>query len=150
MARFKMLVGAAVAASTVLAVPAPSAYAQVPRFEQEVTVTGVRPGAASDYYLTFTGPFAIPGVSLTRGTYLFRRVASSTIQILSANRQHVYAMVLTMPTTRMTGVDQQQIVFGTPLVPGAPRPIKAWFLPGETSGQQFLYAKWQTSNGRTD
>ena len=59
-------------------------------------------------------------------------------------------MVQTMPTARTTVRGQQQIVFGTPPVAGAPRPIRAWFLPGETRGHQFLYPKWQASDGSTN
>ena len=123
------------------------AGAQVPRFQQEVTVLAkALPGSASDYFLTFSGPVAIPGVSLAPGTYLFRlpvQSAGNVMQVLSGDRAHVYAMVMTIPTTRIKTTEKHEIMFGEARS-GSPWPIKSWFLPGRSIGHELLYQRRAT------
>ena len=110
-----------------------------PRFRQTVTVPGVTPLApGSEYAVWFSGPFGLPGVGLSGGTYVFRVPTSNVIQVLSGDRAHVYAMVMTIPTTRK--VTERDVVFGEGLA-YAPRPIAAWFPPGSKFGHQLLYPK---------
>ena len=52
-----------------------------PRFRQTVTVPGLTPLApGSEYAVWFSGPFAVPGVSLPGGTYLFRVPTANVVQ----------------------------------------------------------------------
>lgn len=141
---FKTFLFAASLALAFLVVSDTHAGAQVPRFQQEVTVsaTALR-GSASDWYLTFSGPVAIPGVGLAPGTYLFRRpveTAGNVIQVLSKDRAHVYAMVMTIPRERIKTTERHEIVFGEARE-GTPPPIKAWFLPGQFTGHELIYPK---------
>jgi hypothetical protein len=122
---------------------------QVPQLREEVTVLGLRPGSEMDYFLTFGAPVALPGVALSSGTYLFRRVTPGAIQVLSVNRQHAYAMVQTIPISRTKVTNSHEFLLGEAPSPGAPRPIKAWFLPGHETGQELLYPTWQVNRNTT-
>ncbi len=113
--------------------------AQTPRFRQEVTVRSLAPAGDSDFFLTFSGPVALPGVSLGTGTYLFSRRGHGVISVSSADHGRPYAMIHTIPTDRANVTDQHAIVFGDPLVSGAPRRIVAWFLPGQRRGHELIY-----------
>jgi len=138
-----------VTASLVLAFLAVSdtdagAQSQFPKFQQEITVSAApRPGSPWDHYLTFSGPVALPGVSLAPGTYLFRRpvqTAANVIQVLSQDRSTVYAMVMTIPRMRVKPTRRHEILFEEG-PEGAPPAIKAWFLPGRSIGHELLYPK---------
>jgi hypothetical protein len=114
---------------------------QVPRFEQEVRVEGARvAGSANDFFLTFSGPIALPGVSLGPGTYVFRREPSGLLRVLNAKREQTYVLAFTAPTRRVMDLDKYEIHFIEPLVAGAPYRISAWFAPGSSLGQELLYA----------
>lgn len=115
------------------------ARAQVPRFEDQVTVHKAHRSRGTDLVLTFSGPVAIPGVSLARGTYVFRQIRADTIQVLSGDRKAAYAMVLTRPTMGGDAAEGYPFVFGAPLAAGAPRTIKAWYQPGRAIGQESIY-----------
>jgi hypothetical protein len=119
------------------------AGAQSPRFGETITVhapaQGAARGSSADHYLTFSGPIALPGMSLGAGTYVFRRPTANVLQVLNANRREPYAMVQTIATRRTNVDNRYEIVFGAPAAPGAPRRLQAWFLPGESTGQQLVY-----------
>jgi hypothetical protein len=93
-------------------------------------------------YLTFSGPFALPGVSLPAGTYIFERADASTpdiIRVLSRNRDRVYLTAFTRPITRPKGLLSHNLVSFGEVPPGVPRPIRVWYPIGEPTGHQFLY-----------
>lgn len=136
MKRSKMWVFTAVMAA--IALTSGGASAEGPQFRETVTVKGTLNGAADDHHLTFSGPVSLPGVSLGAGTYIFRRPAANVLQVLSANRRP-YKMVTTVPAARSTPSDRYEIVLGASAAPGAPRRIDAWFVPGESTGQQLIY-----------
>ena len=97
-------------------------------------------GSAGEHHLTFSGPVALPGVSLGPGTYIFRKPASNVLQVTNANRVP-YAMVMTRPISRTARTDRYEVVLGSPLSDGSPRRIEAWFAPGESTGQQLMYKR---------
>ena len=71
-----------------------SAAAQQP-FEYKVNVMGEAvKGSAGDHFLTFSGPFQIPEVTLPAGTYVFTVVAPSVVRVSSPDRSQQYATVL--------------------------------------------------------
>lgn len=117
------------------------AQRQIPRFEEQETVRGtVVRGALSDHHLTFSGPVAIPGVSLAAGTYVFRfpvQSAANVIQVLSEDRSIIYAMFMTMPTMRDEATEQHEVLWEART--DAPPAIKAWFLPDRTTGHELIY-----------
>lgn len=95
--KIPVVIGCALLALTSVAAIA-SAQGQTPRFEETLVVTATpRAGSPSEYFLTFSGPVAVPGVSLPAGTYLFRFPSETA--------------------------------------------IRAWFLPGQSIGYEFVYPK---------
>jgi hypothetical protein len=125
---------------------------QTPRFDETLVVTATPKagitvkGEGSDYFLTFSGPVGVPGVTLAAGTYLFRFPAGAgtrVIQVLKADRSDTYAMFTTSPAH-----DDTRSIFSTARVvmwrerqAGAPPTIKEWYLPGQTTGYEFIYSK---------
>ena len=116
------------------------AGAKGPQFRESITVKGLIGGSAGEHHLTFSGPVALPGVSLAPGTYIFRRPAGNVLLVTNTKRQP-YAMLSTVAATRTSASDLYEIVLGPPLADGAPRRIEAWFAAGDTTGQQLIYAK---------
>jgi hypothetical protein len=94
--------------------------------------------------LTFNQPVEIPGHVLPAGTYTFKLADSMTdrhiVQIFNADGSEIIATVMTIPDFRLTPTDRTVITFGE--VPtGSPEAIRAWFYPGNTLGQEFVYPK---------
>jgi hypothetical protein len=109
------------------------------QFRQVVTVRGSVSGSAGTHQLTFSGPVALPGLTLAAGSYIFRRMGPHVLQVSAARDRTPYAMMLTTPGTRTSQLDRYEIVLGAPVVEGAPHRLEAWFAPGETFGQQLIY-----------
>ena len=117
-----------------------AAGAKEPQFRDSVTVQGTVGGSTGEHQLTFSGPVALPGVSLGPGTYIFRKPAGNVLQVTNANRVP-YAMLMTRPISRTARTDRYEVVLGAPLSDGSPRRIEAWFAPGESTGQQLMYKR---------
>jgi hypothetical protein len=97
--------------------------------------------------VTFTGPFEIPGLSaqvLPAGTYVFRLLDSKSdrhiVQIFNKDESHLFATILAIPNYRLHPTDKTVITFGERAA-GEPQAIRAWFYPGDNSGQEFVYPK---------
>ena len=97
--------------------------------------------------VTFNTPVEIPGVSaqvLPAGTYVFRLMDSSSdrhiVQILNKDETHLYANVLAIPNYRLRATDKTVMTFSERRS-GEPQAIRAWFYPGDNSGQEFVYPK---------
>jgi hypothetical protein len=94
--------------------------------------------------LTFSQPFEIPGKVLPAGTYIFTLVDQAAdrhvVQVFSADGKTPLAMFLTIPDYRLKSTSKTVIKFRE--VPrGQPEAIKAWFYPGNTVGEEFVYHK---------
>lgn len=94
--------------------------------------------------LTFSQPVEIPGQVLPAGTYMFKLADTMgdrhIVEIFNADGSQIIATVMTIPDYRLTATDQTVIRFGE--VPaGSPEAIRAWFYPGNTIGQEFVYPK---------
>ena len=94
-------------------------------------------------HLTFSGPVALPGVTLRAGTYIFEladpTVSYTLVRVLSRDRSRVYLTAFTMTTERPAGMPADRLVsFGEAPAGFAP-PITAWFPVGESTGHQFIY-----------
>ena len=114
--------------------------AKGPQFRDTITVQGTGQAAhgfPGDHRLTFSGPVALPGISLPPGTYTFRRPLANVLQVVNSAGTP-YAMMNTIPVSR-NRVNSYEIVLGAPLADGAPRRLEAWFAAGEASGQQLMY-----------
>jgi hypothetical protein len=97
--------------------------------------------------VTFSGPVEIPGVGaqvLPAGTYVFRLLDSQSdrhiVQVFNADESHIYATILAIPNYRLQATDKTVITFSERAV-GEPQAIRAWFYPGDNSGQEFVYPK---------
>jgi LPXTG-motif cell wall-anchored protein len=94
--------------------------------------------------LTFSQPVEIPGHVLPAGTYIFKLLNSMTdrhvVQVFNADGSKVIATILAIPDYRLTPTDKTVIKFAE--VPaGSPEVIRAWFYPGNTIGQEFVYPR---------
>jgi hypothetical protein len=93
-------------------------------------------------YMTFSQPVSIPGMTLPAGEYIFRLPSRDNsrmvLQILSKDRSHVYAMLLTKPTSRGEATDDPAVSFHESPA-GTPPPLRAWFYAGQRFGLEFAY-----------
>src|SRR6185503_7186145 len=97
--------------------------------------------------VTFSAPVEIPGISaqvLPAGTYVFRLMNSPSdrhiVQILNKDETHLYANILAIPNWRLKPTDKTVMTFAERAA-GEPQAIRAWFYPGDNSGQEFVYPK---------
>jgi len=97
--------------------------------------------------VTFSAPFEIPGVGaqiLPAGTYVFKLLDSASdrhiVQILNERQDHVFSTILAIPNYRLQTTDKTVMAFKERAA-GQPEAIRAWFYPGNRSGQEFVYPK---------
>ena len=102
--------------------------------------------------VTFSQPFEIPGVGpegsgpqvLPAGTYVFALVDSLSdrhiVRVFSSDEKHVHATILAIPNYRLRATDKTVMTFSERAA-GEPQAIRAWFYPGDNSGQEFVYPK---------
>ena len=95
-------------------------------------------------YLTFSAPVRLPAVTLPAGTYRFIHpdcaMTSGVLRVTSKDGTAVYGTFVTIPEERTTPAHRPEVVFGESPA-GAPEAIKAWFYPGETTGDELIYPK---------
>ena len=114
-----------------------------------IAVLGVL-AAASAYaltndtnYVTFSGPVALPGVTLQAGTYTFRTPSDmdkNVVQVMDRGETKSYYMGITRPVSRPRGGAQLLVTIGEASARQVP-PIQAWFPLGQTEGHAFIYDK---------
>jgi LPXTG-motif cell wall-anchored protein len=97
--------------------------------------------------ITFSEPFEVPGVDaqiLPAGTYQFRLADSLSdrhiVQISNEEGTHVYTTILAINNYRLHQTDKTVITFAERPA-GSPPAIRAWFFPGDSWGQEFVYPK---------
>ena len=94
-------------------------------------------------YLTFSAPFALPGVSLPAGTYIFELplcdAAVDLVRVKSRDGTQVYVTAYTRIVGRPAHLrSDRQILFNE--VPSGMAPqVKAWYPDGQSIGHEFLY-----------
>jgi hypothetical protein len=110
------------------------------------------PGTKADEWnkkttVSFNVPVEIPGVGaqiLPAGTYVFKLLDSQSdrhiVQIFNERGDHVYATILAIPNYRLKATDKTVITFRERAA-GEPEAIRAWFYPGNSWGQEFVYPK---------
>lgn len=95
-------------------------------------------------YLTFSQPVHLPGKTLPAGSYVFKLVDSSSnrhiVQVTNTREDKVYATLLTINDYRATPTSKTVVTFGE-TASCQPRTVKAWYYPGDTFGQRFVYSK---------
>lgn len=93
-------------------------------------------------HLTFSGPVALPGVTLASGTYIFELATPTNldiVRVLSRDRSRVYFMAFTTQVHRPAGLPADRLVSLAEAAAGAPTPIPAWYPRGDSIGHQFIY-----------
>jgi len=97
--------------------------------------------------ITFSGPVEVPGVgaqTLPAGTYVFKILNSQSdrhiVQIFDKDETHVFTTILAIPNYRLKPTDKTVITFHERPA-GQPEALRAWFYPGRTFGEEFVYSK---------
>jgi len=108
------------------------------------------PGVEADSWnkktiVTIDQPVEIPGdIVLQPGSYVFKLLDSMSdrhiVQIFNEDQTHIYATILAIPNYRLQVTDNTEMMFGERAA-GEPQAIRAWFYPGDDSGQEFVYPK---------
>jgi hypothetical protein len=100
-------------------------------------------------YLTFSAPVTLPGITLPAGTYKFTRpdceYAEGLLRVASVDGTKVYGTFLTIPEQRLSPSSRPEVDFAE-MPSGSPEAIKAWFYPGQTTGDELIYPKNQAAN----
>jgi hypothetical protein len=130
--------------------------AKLMRFVRAICCTAaltafLAPGVRADEFnkktiLTFSGPVQIPGATLAPGTYVFKLadLASNrhVVQVFDKDEKKIYATILAIPDQKLEPSDEPVVLFAERPA-GTPQAVKAWFYPGETIGNEFVYPKDQ-------
>jgi hypothetical protein len=94
--------------------------------------------------LTFSQPVRVPGTTLSAGSYIFKLVDSQAqrniVQVMNTRENRVYATILAIPDYRLNPSSQTVITFGETGA-GCAAAVKAWFYPGDNTGNRFIYGK---------
>ena len=95
---------------------------------------------------TFSGPVALPGVTLPAGQYLFRladpNMDPRVIQVLDADGRKPYGMFFTIPAERPQPASKPEVRF-METASNMPAAIRTWWYPGQRSGYEFIFPKEQ-------
>ena len=93
-------------------------------------------------YVTISHSIEVPGAILAPGKYVFKLMDSASnrhiVQIMNAEENHVYTTNLAIAKERMEPADKTILTFYE-MPGGGPEPVRAWFYPGDTIGQEFAY-----------
>ena len=138
-----LMVGVTTGVVVMLGSPRGSAAADVHQRSVEFTVTvggtpSKAPGDSTDHLLSFGGPVELPGVGLPAGTYLFRVIAPSVVQVMSADRSRLYDTFFTEPTARADAGARAEMIFERTRK-DAPVRIGGWFLDDTMDGVAPIY-----------
>src|SRR5260370_10419992 len=115
----------------------------------ELLLTCAAPPANADAwnkkpYVTTSQAIEVPGAVLPPGKYVFKLMESPSnrhiVQIMNAEENHVYTTNLAFAKERMNPADKTVLTFYE-MPGGGPEPIRAWFHPGDTIGQEFAYPR---------
>ena len=94
-------------------------------------------------FLTFNTPFALPGVALPPGTYIFELAdpsrALDLVRVTNRDRSRVYLTAYTRLVRRPKGLRADRQVSWGEVRPGFTPPITAWYPIGEPVGHLFVY-----------
>jgi hypothetical protein len=94
--------------------------------------------------ITFSKPIRLPGVTLPAGTYTFLHPNPledfHLIQVMDEKQTKSFGFFLTIPNERLKAANETVITFReTPV--GYLDTVRAWFYPGEKSGDEFVYSR---------
>jgi len=94
--------------------------------------------------LTFSAPVEVPGRVLPAGTYVFKLLDSPSdrhiVQIYNKDETKPIAEILAVPDERLQPRGKTVITFDE-RPSASPEALRAWFYPGNTIGQEFVYPR---------
>jgi hypothetical protein len=120
-----------------------------------ILAAALAPRVTADSYdhmttVTFSAPVEIPPVHiagmkvLPAGTYVFKLVNSSNdrhiVQIFNQDQSKIFATILAIPNYRLIPANKTVITFNEGIA-GKPEALRAWFYPGASWGEEFVYPK---------
>jgi hypothetical protein len=95
---------------------------------------------------TFSGPVALPGVTLPAGQYVFRLAdpnsSGRVVQVLNADGTKPFGLFFTVPAERLEPASTPEVRF-METASTAPAAIRTWWYPGERRGHEFIFPKDQ-------
>jgi hypothetical protein len=96
--------------------------------------------------VTFSDSVEIPGQVLPPGTYVFKLANSvldrHIVQIWAEGETHILATIMTIPNYRLEPSDRPMFEFDE-RPRNSPMALRSWFYPGDNSGQEFVYPRYQ-------
>ena len=100
--------------------------------------------ASQETKITFSKPIHLPGVTLPAGAYIFLHPTPTedfhVLQVMNNDRTKSYGFFLTIPNERITASNETIVTFReTPV--GYLDTVRAWFFPGEKTGDEFVYSR---------
>ena len=94
-------------------------------------------------HLKFRTGFALPGVELPAGVYMFEVVNPGTeadvVRVSSKDGRQVYFMGFTRRVPRPAGMRNDRLVVFGEARRGEAQPVAVWFPIDSSTGHQFLY-----------
>ncbi len=112
-------------------------------------ITSQLPSARADEWdkttkITFTEPVQVPGKVLPAGTYVFKLLDSASnrhvVQIFNEDHAQLITTVLAIPNQRLQPADKTILTYDERPA-DQPMALAAWFYPGDSFGQEFVYPK---------
>jgi hypothetical protein len=94
--------------------------------------------------MTINQPFQIPGTALPAGTYVIKLVDvaghRTVVRFMDSEERKVYATLLGISDYKLKTPETSEFSFYESEA-GVPRPLRAWFYPGDNYGVEFVYPK---------
>jgi hypothetical protein len=94
--------------------------------------------------ITVSEPLAIPGKVLAPGKYVLKLLDSPSdrhiVEVYNESETQLQTTILAIPNAQLEAADKTQFSFWE-MPAGQPRALKAWFYPGDNTGQEFAYPK---------
>jgi hypothetical protein len=115
-----------------------------------ITMTGHHTqaaGAATDT-MRFSVPVQVSRAILPAGTYRFRFLTPTLVQVTSLDGTRMYGTFTTVPITRNIPPNRGQVKFQN--IGAQPLRLIAWYMSGDAAGNQPLYPKVHTSKSETN
>lgn len=110
---------------------------------------GLIPSAQADAWnkrttLTVHQSIQVPGKVLVPGTYVIKLLDLASnrhiVQIFNADGTELVTTVMAIPKYRVQPTGKTVLTFGEAAA-GEPKPLRAWFYPADTFGQEFPIRK---------
>ena len=98
--------------------------------------------------VTFSEPVQVPGKVLPAGTYIFKLLDSASnrhiVQIFNEDHTALITTVLAIPNERLQPAGKTILTYDERPA-DQPMALAAWFYPGDSFGQEFVYPKSESA-----